>query len=142
MISNHKNLRNRLKETRSSACAIGGTLGCREEKIMHPSSTTFLRRVVHTHMYTICLHTGCFLGQFCGGQASFRGTGWEGQAHPDGLHLCLITTHQAGWTQPLTLKHEFGMGLPQDKHTTWSLSGLFFKADCSGNSQMTGSFSL
>lgn len=30
------------------------------------------------------------------------------------------------------------MALPQHKHTTWSLSVLFFKADCPDNSQVTG----
>lgn len=54
----------------------------------------------HTHVHAICLHTGCFLSQLCGGQASSGLAEKEGQPQPDGLHLCLITTHQAGWTQP------------------------------------------
>lgn len=111
MISNHKNLRNRLKETHSSGCAMGRTLRCRERNHTHPSSTTSLKTAVHTrmyecacthmHVYTICLYTGRSLGQLCGGQASPHLAVWEGQAPPDGLHLRLITTHQAGWTQPL-----------------------------------------
>lgn len=53
----------------------------------------------HTHVQTICLHIGWFLSQLCGGQASSY-LAEEGQTQPDGLHLCLITTQEAGWTQP------------------------------------------
>lgn len=67
---------------------------------------------MHTHVHTICLHTGCFLSQLCGGQASSHLAEEEGQSEPDGSHLCLITTHQDGWTNLATLKHEFGMGQP------------------------------
>lgn len=66
-------------------------------------------RHAHAHMgvyahkctWTPSASTGCFLGQLCGGQAGPHLTGWEGQSGPDGLHLHLITTHQASWTQPL-----------------------------------------
>lgn len=128
-----------------------------EKNHMHLRSTTSLRRTahtctctygcahthIHTHMCTICIHTGRFPGQLCGGQSGPHRTRWEGQAQPDGLHLCVITTHQASWTKaPKTLERELGKALPQDKHTTWSPPGCFFKADCPGNSQVTGPFSL
>ena len=56
---------------------------------------------MHTHMCTPSVSTqGCFLSQLCGGQASSHLAEEEGQSQPDGSHLCLITTHQDGWTQP------------------------------------------